>query len=166
MKSDTKIILGAIIASVAIIIGAVFFLGGAKASPKRENLGTASMTIDKKQEDFGDMKSDEEKTAVFTITNTSESTLRLWNVSTSCDCTFATVTIRGTVTPEFNMPMHMIASLKNWMGEVPAKETATLSVTYRPKVMPVTGRVSRQARFATNDPNNPEVEVSITANVL
>ena len=62
---------------------------------------------------------------------------------------------------EFNMPAHMIASLKNWIGEVPAKQTATLNVTYKPKIMPVTGIVTRQTRFSTNDPKNAEVEVSV-----
>ena len=86
MKADTKIIIGAIVASVAIIVGAVFLLSKDN-SPKREVLGTAAMTIDKTLEDFGDMKSDEEKTATFTITNTSDAVLRIWNISTSCDCT-------------------------------------------------------------------------------
>ena len=165
MKSDAKVIIGAIVASVVIIAGAVFLLGNDK-SPKRESLGAATMTIDKTFEDFGDMKADEEKTATFTITNTSDAILRIWNVSTSCDCTFATVVIGGVASGEFNMPAHMIASLKNWIGEVPAKQTATLNVTYKPKIMPVTGIVTRQTRFATNDPKNAEVEVSIKANVL
>ncbi len=154
------------LASVFIISAAVLFLGK-DTSPKREALGTASMTLDKTFEDFGDMKADEEKTATFTVTNTSASSpLRIWNVATSCDCTFASVVIGGQETGEFNMPMHMTSSLKNWIGEVPAKQTATLKVTYRPKVMPVTGVVTRQVRFATNDPKNAEVEVSVRANVL
>ena len=165
MNSDTKIIIGAIVASVAIIVGAVFLLGNDK-TPKREALGTAAMTIDKTFEDFGDMKVDEEKTATFIITNTSDAVLRIWNVSTSCDCTFASVVIGSVASGEFNMPAHMIASLKNWIGEVPAKQTATLNVTYKPKIMPVTGIVTRQTRFATNDPKNAEVEVSVKANVL
>ena len=165
MKTDTKVIIGALGASLLIIIGAVFFMGNVP-SPKRENLGTASMTIDKTFEDFGSMKADEEKTAVFMITNTSDSILRLWGVSTSCNCTLASVVIGGTETGEFNMPAHMNATLKNWIGEVPAKQTATLKVTYKPKIMPVTGVVTRQTRFSTNDPKNPEVEVSVKANVL
>ena len=165
MKSDAKVIIGAIVASVVIIAGAVCLLGNDK-SPKRESLGAATMTIDKTFEDFGDMKADEEKTATFTITNTSDAILRIWNVSTSCDCTFATVVIGGVASGEFNMPAHMIASLKNWIGEVPAKQTATLNVTYKPKIMPVTGIVTRQTRFSTNDPKNTEVEVSVKANVL
>lgn len=166
MNTDTKVIVGAIVATVVILVGAILFVGSDK-TPKREELGSASMTIDKKFEDFGTMKSDEEKTATFTIANTSTSSvLRIWGVSTSCDCTFAGVTIGGQTTGEFNMPMHMAASLKNWMGEVPPGERALLKVTYRPKVMPVTGVVTRQTKFSTNDPKNPEVEVSIKANVL
>ena len=165
MKSDTKIIIGAIAVSVIIIVGAIFALGKDTA-PKRDSLGEASMTIDKTFEDFGDMKGDAERTATFTITNTSDEVLRIWNIATSCDCTFASITINGQETGEFNMPMHMSSTLKNWIGEVPAKQTATLKVTYKPKVMPVTGVVTRQVNFATNDPKNQSVEVSVKANVL
>lgn len=147
-------------------MGAVVLLGNDK-SPKRETLGTANMTIDKKFEDFGNMKADEEKTATFTITNTSASSvLRIWNVATSCDCTFASILINGTETGEFNMPMHTRGELKNWIGEIGSKQTAQLKVTYRPKIMPVTGNVTRQVTFSTNDPKNADVEVSVKANVL
>lgn len=167
MSTDAKVIVGAIVASVVIVGGAVLALGrDTSAAPQRESLGTASMTIDKKLEDFGAMKVSDERTAAFTITNTSpDSTLRLWNIATSCDCTFATVTIAGTKTGEFNMSMHMSSTLKNWIGEVAPGATALLEVTYKPSVMPVQGPVSRQTTFATNDPDNPEIEVSVTANV-
>src|SRR3989344_6918339 len=140
MKTDTKVIIGALIASLVIIVGAVLLLGNDK-SPKRESLGAASMTVDKTFEDFGDMGGEEERTATFTITNTSDSSLRIWNVATSCDCTFASIVIDGVETGEFNMTMHTTGSLKNWIGEVPAGSEALLKVTYRPKVMPVTGVV-------------------------
>lgn len=166
MKTDTKIIIGAVVVSLFIIVGAVVAFGNDKA-PQRETLGNASMTIDKKFEDFGTMKGDEDRTATFTITNTSTSSvLRVWNIATSCDCTFATISIDGKDTGEFNMPMHMTGDLKNWIGEVAPGKIATLAVTYRPKVMPVTGSVTRQVTFATNDPQNSEVEVSVKANVL
>lgn len=167
MKTDTKIILGAIIASVAILVGAAVVLGNPSADePKRSELGASSMTIDKTSEDFGSMKVSDEKTATFTITNASDSTLRIWGVSTSCDCTFARITIDGNQTGEFNMPMHMNTTLKNWIGEVAAGKQAILNVTYKPSVMPVQGAVSRQVNFSTNDPKNPEVQVSVAANVL
>ncbi len=166
MKTDTKIILGAIVASVAILVSAAVVLGK-DTSPKRDQLGTASMTIDKKEEDLGSMKVSDEKTATFTVTNTSASSvLRIWNVATSCDCTFASVVIDGQETGEFNMAMHMSSTLKNWIGEVAPGKQAILKVTYKPSVMPVQGPVSRQLNFATNDPKNAEVQVSIKANVL
>ncbi len=165
MTTDTKLFLGAILVSVAIIIGAVFVLGK-DTSPKRETLGTATMTVDKTSEDFGSMKADEERTATFTITNTSDTVLRIWNIATSCDCTFASITIDGKTTGEFNMTMHTSGPLKNWIGEIPAKQTAQLAVTYRPKVMPVTGIVTRQVTFSTNDPKNETFQVEIKANVL
>ncbi len=166
MKTDTKIILGTVIATILILLITIVYFSNDK-TPQRENLGTASMTIDKKFEDFGTMKVDEDKTAVFTISNTSQdSTLRIWGISTSCNCTFASISINGQETEEFNMPAHMNKTLRNWIGEIPANQTATLKVTYKPKIMPVTGIVTRQTRFSTNDPKNPEIEVSVKANVL
>ncbi len=164
MSSDTKIIIGAIVASLIIIVGAAVVLGQDK-SPKRDAQGTASMTIDKTSEDFGSMKVSDEKTATFTVTNTSDATLRIWNVATSCDCTFTSIVIDGKETGEFNMPMHMSSTLKNWIGEVAPNKQALINVTYKPSVMPVQGPVSRQATFSTNDPNSPEVTVSVSANV-
>lgn len=165
MKTDTKILIGAVAASVLIIIGGIFVLGGSGA-PQREKLGSAAMTIDKKVADLGTMKESDEKTADFTITNTSkDSVLRIWGVATSCDCTFATVDIGGKVSKEFTMAGMMSADLANWLGEVPAGQKAKLTVIYRPRIMPVTGPVNRQVNFATNDPNNQNVQVTINANV-
>lgn len=165
MRTETKFFIGVLVASLAIIIGAVFVLGNDQ-SPKREQLGSAGMSIDKTFVDLGTMKGDEERGADFTITNTSDSVLRIWGIATSCDCTFATIVIEGKETGEFNMPMHTTSALRNWIGEVPARKTAILKVVYRPKVMPVTGMVTRQVQFSTNDPKNAEVIVSVKANVL
>ncbi len=165
MGTDTKIIIGVIVTTVLLLVGASIVLSHDN-SPKREELGTAGMSIDKTVQDLGNMKVSDERTATFTITNTSQSILRIWGVSTSCNCTFASITINGKTTGEFNMSMHMGDTLKNWIGEVPVGQAATLAVTYRPSVMPVTGPVSRQVTFSTNDPKHPEGEVSITATVL
>lgn len=162
MTTDTKIIVGAVVTSVAIIIGAVLVMGKDN-SPKRDNLGTASMSIDKTSEDFGNIKVTDERTANFIITNTSTNILRIWNVKTSCNCTFAKIVINGTETPEFSMHG---GGNPNWIGEIPAGMTTQLVVIYRPKIMPVNGPVSRQVTFATNDPKNENVEVSVKANVL
>lgn len=167
MTSDTKLVIGVAIFSVIIIIGSVFLIGKNESGvPKRESLGSASMTLDKKSADLGDMKVEDERTTTFTITNTSNSTLRLWNITTSCNCTFASLVINGQETGEFNMPMHTSGNLRNWIGEVSPQQTALLKVNYRPKVMPVVGKITRSVTFETNDPNNQNVQVDVSANVL
>ncbi len=164
MTTDMKIILGTLVVSVLIIVGASVVLSKDN-SPKREAQGSASVAIDKTSEDFGSMTNDEERTATFTLTNTAKSPLRIWGIATSCDCTFASLVIDGKETGEFNMTMHTGSDLKNWIGEVAPGKKALLKVTYRPKVMPVTGPVTRQVRFSTNDPKNPDMEVSVSATV-
>ncbi len=166
MNTDTKIIFGAVLGSIVIIVGAIALFSNQKPAPKREEMGTASMTIDKKSEDLGSMKVSDERRATFTITNTGDSILRIWKVATSCDCTAATVKIGTTETPEFSMVGMMSADHANWLGEVPAGQKAILTVIYRPSVMPVNGPITRQVTFSTNDPKNPDMEVSIAANVL
>lgn len=166
MKTDTKIIIGVITGCVVLIAGAMVMFSNQKPAPKREDQGTASMTIDKKQADLGNMKVSDEKKATFTISNTGNSILRIWKVTTSCSCTAATIKIGEEETPEFGMPGMMNADRANWLGEVPAGKNALLTVIYRPSIMPVNGAVTRQVTFSTNDPKNQDIEVSIAANVL
>jgi len=166
MNTDTKIIVGAVGVSVVIIVGAIALFSNQKSVPKREDQGVASMTIDKKSEDFGSMKVSDERRATFTITNEGDSILRIWKVVTSCDCTAATIKIGDTETSEFSMAGMMSTDRANWLGEVPAGKKAILTVIYRPSVMPVNGPITRQVTFSTNDPKNQDVEVSIAAHVL
>lgn len=166
MNTDTKVILIAAVGSAFVIAGALLFFGNQKPAPNRADLGTASMSIDKTSADLGSMKVSDEKQAAFTITNTGSSMLRIWNVGTSCDCTFATVKIGNTESPEFNMKGMMSSDRANWLGEIPAGKKAFLTVIYRPSVMPVTGPITRQVDFSTNDPTHPDMEVSVAANVL
>lgn len=162
---NVKILLATLGLTLVIIVGALL-LSGRNQPVNPQSLGKATMTIDKLEVDLGQMKVDEEKSALFTINNSGNSSLYLYNVATSCDCTFATLTINNKETPEFNMSMHMPQSLQNWLGEVPSGQKAVLKVIYRPKVMPVTGPVTRSVSFSTNDPKNAKVEVTIKANVL
>ncbi len=165
MSTDAKVILITIVSSVAILAGAVLLVG--RNSPSQAKvLGTSSMQIDQTSADLGNMKVSDERSATFTVTNTSNSILRLYNVSTSCDCTFATIDINGVKTGEFNMTMHMSTNLKNWIGEVKPGDKATLTAIYRPKVMPVSGPITRSVFFSTNDPANPKVEITLKANVI
>lgn len=162
MNNNTKLIVISLAASLVIIGGAVVILSNDK-SVKREEQGAASLSLDKTTADLGTMKTQDERSAVFTLTNTAQTTLRIWNVKSSCDCTFAKVKIGDKESGEFSM--HGGGGLANWMGEVPAQGKAELTVIYRPYIMPVVGRVTRQVTFDTNDPQNAKVQVEIGANI-
>lgn len=108
--------------------------------------------------DLGLMSVKDEKSAQFTIKNTGTKPLQLSGVNTSCDCTFATVTIQGTTSQEFSMH-----AKTDWVGSVEPGENATLTVLYRPSVMPVKGAVSRATFVETNDPEKLLLRFDVAA---
>lgn len=82
----------------------------------------------------------------FTVKNIGDKPLKIERVSTSCGCTLATIK------SELILP----------------KEGADLLVTFNPKLMDeeVKGKISRIIFIKSNDPENPDVEIKITANVV
>ncbi len=106
--------------------------------------------------DIGPMGVNDEKTTDFTITNTGTKPLQLFNITSSCDCTFGQLTINGTKSPEFSMH-----DKKQWTGTVNPGQSATISVIYRPAIMPVQGNISRSVYIQTNDPDNKQLTFTI-----
>jgi len=92
--------------------------------------------------DFGDIKQGEKVTHVFVITNSGGDLLKITNVKASCGCTAAL--------PEKN--------------ELAPGESTNLNVTFNS-----TGRIGKQKkliRIESNDPDNPQVIVTIKGNVV
>lgn len=110
--------------------------------------------------DLGKMKVQDEKKAEFTIENTGGKPLVLSNISSSCDCTFGTITIDGNTSPEFGMH-----SKNTWQGTIEPAKKAVLTVVYRPYIMPVSGIVTRDVYLNTNDPENERMTFTISAAV-
>lgn len=110
--------------------------------------------------DLGNMKVKDEKSAEFTIENKGTKSLSLFKVSSSCDCTFGQITIDGVKSPEFNMH-----SKNPWTGTIESGKKATLSVIYRPFIMPVKGVVTRDVFMQTNDPKKSQLTFTVKANV-
>lgn len=108
--------------------------------------------------DFGKMKVADEKTAEFTIENTGDKPLQLFNVTSSCDCTFGSITINRQKSPEFSMH-----TKSNWTGTLAPREKALVAVTYKPSIMPVKGEVTRAVYVSTNDPDNKELTFNVKA---
>lgn len=113
-------------------------------------------TVNPTNKDIGKMLVSEEKTTDFTIKNTGKKPLELYNIGSSCGCTAGQITINGVKSPEASMH-----GKNSWTGIVNPGQSATVSVIYRPSLMPVKGDVSRSVTVETNDPNNKELTFTI-----
>ena len=111
-------------------------------------------------QDLGNIKVSEEHTVEFELRNTGSQKLTIFNLETSCMCTFGQIIIRGNKSPIFSMAMH---GNPKWQGNLEPGQTAIAKVIYRPSLMPVQGRVERTFLFETNDPSNSAVYLSIKA---
>ncbi|MBI2589779.1 DUF1573 domain-containing protein [Candidatus Berkelbacteria bacterium] len=110
---------------------------------------------------FGKMRTDEERTATTTLRNDGKAPLEIKEVTTSCDCTFAKLTLAdGTASPEFSMH-----GKTTWTGKIAPGESATAELIYRPSVMPVKGKVERSALIHTDDPVTPSLQLAFSAEV-
>jgi hypothetical protein len=107
--------------------------------------GKAVIEVTPSLKDLGDVDK-EGFNYTFTVRNTGNRPLEISKVSTSCGCTLARID-QNTLKPGENTGLH---------------------VTFNPKLMKeeVKGKVSRLIFIKSNDPDNPELEIKITANVV
>lgn len=153
---------------VILVLIAIFSVNEGKQN--RENSVVTSFSESDKEKpiavvssvfsDLGNIKVKDEKSAEFTIENKGTKPLSLFKISSSCDCTFGQITIEAVKSPEFTMH-----SKNPWTGVVDPGKKATLSVIYRPFIMPVKGIVTRDVSIKTNDPQKPNLTFTIKANV-
>lgn len=155
------IILGS---TVAVLIGVIFL--ASRTVPQAQSYEPTDerrpiATVDQQVFDLGVIRQQDEPTVRATVRNTGQSPLVLSEPTTSCDCTYLSVSLPdGTTSPEFNMH-----TARTWQGTIDPGQSATITLTYRPRVMPVTGPVSRSALIKTNDPNLPALQFTISADV-
>lgn len=105
--------------------------------------GQPDIAMDVKRHDFGVIRQGEVVTARVAVRNTGQRDLRIEAVSTSCGCTTAEVE------PDV----------------IPPGSEGTLTIRYDSGVHPDSGQVRRDIFVASNDPDEPEVVVIITAEV-
>ncbi len=158
-------IIGGFTVIVLILIGIVA-IGEQKESKKigqvvvyqSKNQEKPVAEFDTETKNLGNMNVSDEKSADFVVKNTGTKPLSLFNINSSCGCTAGVVTIGGEKSPEGAM------HLKNsWIGTVKPGESATVTVIYRPSVMPVKGDVSRSVSVDTNDPANKQLTFTVIA---
>lgn len=109
---------------------------------KRERRKGPKLQISKQVFDFGTVKEGSLSSATVELTNTGKTPLTIYKVETSCGCT------------TINLNEQVIAP----------GETQKARVTF--DSMYITGNAEKEVLFYTNDPNNHEVKLLVTANVL
>jgi len=123
------------------VFGAVFLLILLSACTGKAPQAVASPT----SFDFGEIGPIDPVSTTFTISNTGTAPLIIEGITTSCSCTAAEIS-EGTIAPD---------------------GSATLTVTFDPQVHDgATGHFLRYAYLQTNDPENPELKVEITLDVV
>ncbi|MFQ5846519.1 MAG: DUF1573 domain-containing protein [Candidatus Methylomirabilales bacterium] len=105
--------------------------------------GQPDITVASTRHDFGPVKQGQVATADIAVRNTGKGDLKIESVSTSCGCTSARVQ------PDV----------------IPAGGEGRLIIRYDSGVHPDRGPVQRHIYIASNDPDEAEVEVIITADV-
>ena len=116
--------------------------------------------IDKTEYDFGNLTPTSVELTTFMVANMGQKTLKITDFKTSCGCTSVVVAIDGEKSPNFSMHTQ-----SNWVGEIAPGAEAEVEVTYDATVHPAEGDVTRFIYFNTNDPKNPNPELSIKLNV-
>jgi hypothetical protein len=99
------------------------------------------LVVDRERHDFGTIPPTDTVEAVFTVSNTGGKTLEITKVQTSCGCT---------------------AGMMDSQSILPGK-SSRLRVTYDPRGK--NGPQNRALTLFTNDPQNPQKQLGISANV-
>lgn len=158
---DNKFIIGVIVFSVIAIAGGAYVsknMGkgsevtvseGARASVTERSFAWGNIGIN---------DGNVEKT--FEIKNEGTGPLVLSNVTTSCMCTTAQLSLGDKISPVFGMHSKSSYSL-----EVPPGESANLKVIFDPAFHGPSGigPIDREILVSTNDPSNKELSFKLTA---
>ena len=136
MAKDTKILIGVLVFSFLLIVGFAVWQGG-KESPTKEVAATASVDIkdlevNPSSYDVGTIKmKDGNIVKTYEVKNTSQESMKLQRIATSCMCTKTKIKIGDKETREFGMegmgdknpPINL---------ELPSEQTATVTAIFDP----------------------------------
>jgi hypothetical protein len=151
-----------IILTIVSIVGGIFLVS--RMGKKVEVNPLAKAQVESTSQDWGEIKmNDGNKTAEFSVKNAGEGDLSLSNVVTSCMCTTAKLTLDGEESPEFGM--HGESS---YVMKVPAGKEAKLTVVFDPAFHGPSGvgPITRQIKISTNDAAAPQLNFTLTGNVI
>ncbi|KKS65550.1 MAG: hypothetical protein UV33_C0001G0028 [Candidatus Daviesbacteria bacterium GW2011_GWA1_42_6] len=170
LAMNTKVIIGIIVATAIVLVGAVVLLGNSTPGSSKAVLGkTAGAKIEAPETNF-DFKDipypGGNAIHEFKVKNTGDKELVIANLATSCMCTKVYLQTESGKGPEFGMKGHTASS--DWTGAIaPGKEGQVVAV-YDPTAHGPqgVGPISRIVSFETNDPGRPYMEFTFSGNVV
>lgn len=163
-KSADSFVIGIIMVTFVLLGAVVYF--GAKIGSGSQVAADArvSVVIEENKFDWGTI--DIEAGVVshtFVIENTSDTTLKLYNVKTSCACTSAQLISGENRSQKFDMHSKSAS-----VFEVEANQSAQLLVEFDPMFHGPSGvgPIDRVVTLESNDPVNPTLTFGLTAEVV
>lgn len=165
-----------IVAAIILTIGGLVFglastdnQSGQDKNSDAES-GTPRLSVDLNRFDFGDVSMARGKVNhSFNIKNQGDGYLTISNISTSCMCTSASLTVNGKTSPTFGMPGHG-ANFSFWSEKLKPGEEAELEVVFDPNAHGpnATGPITRVITLLSDDGSQKDSKttLTITANVV
>ena len=165
--NDKKIIMGVIIITVSILVGAVFLLGGSSGKANLEKTVGAKLETPETSFDFKDIPFSGGNTIHgFKVKNGGDKELRIANLATSCHCTKVLFKSTKGESPRFGMKGSSPPS--DWVGILAPGEEGEVVADFDPTYHGPqgVGLISRMVSLETNDPDHPYVEFTFSGNVV
>ena len=158
--------------SIVFIIPAILILGGVAfgaskinfGSSQEEGSGPAKIEINPKEYDAGTVSMAAGLVKkIYEIKNAGDRDLKISNMSTSCHCTTAILTVGDKASSEFGMNGSAF-----WSQIISPGQTGFLEVIFDPAYHGPSGLgyAVRAVSFLTNDPKNKKAEVRLNADVV
>lgn len=154
-----------IILATLTILGVVIFLGTKLGStPDVSASANTKIEVEETRHNWGDIDYDIGVISkTFTIKNTGNDTLKLYDIKTSCMCTTAQLKTDDSTSKKFGMHEKVPE-----VFEVPAGETVEVFVEFQPAFHGPSGLgpITRLITMNTNDESNPTVTFYLSGNVV
>jgi hypothetical protein len=164
-RKKIKKIIGILLLWIIVIGGITWGIIGYSSQKQNGHSGIPEIAIDSFEYDFGTVSMAEGMVEhTFEIRNIGQGDLRINRIWTSCMCTTARLKVNGKTSPEFGM--HSASML--WSQKISPQQTAYLNVVFDPAYHGPRGigEIVRVIYLSTNDPENENIKIKLTGNVV
>ncbi|MBI2600078.1 DUF1573 domain-containing protein [Candidatus Daviesbacteria bacterium] len=165
--NNPKIIIGVVITTVLLLIGAVFLLSSAPTKPKLEKTNGVKLQVLENSFDFKNIPFGGGLAIhSYAIKNIGDKDLQIANLATSCTCTKTYGKTPAGAGPKSSMKG--MSQSSGWVGTLKPGESGEVVAEFDPTFHGPSGvgPISRNISFETNDPDNPYVELSFSGTVV